>query len=155
MNHSTQSLPDADTDRLVGRPVILLIDDEVQEARMLETALSEVGFDADLRHVLCGWDALRFVERRGAFADAPAPDLVLVDLEMPAMHGQELIQHLRRGPTPLRVPVLAYSNSTRVTDFKECRRLGADHFMIKPFGYDGYVNVIGQLREWLAKAKAS
>ncbi|MBA3846704.1 MAG: response regulator [Planctomycetes bacterium] len=155
MHHSTLPLSDAATDRLASRPVILLIDDEVDEYRMLETALREVGFDADLRHVPCGWDALRFVERRGAFADAPAPDLVLVDLDMPAMHGQELIQHLRRGPSPLRVPVLAYSNSARVTDFKECRRLGADHFMIKPFGYDGYVNVVGQLKEWLTKARAS
>ncbi len=155
MHHSTQPLSDANSDRLVGRPVILLIDDEEHEARMLETVLSEVGFDVDLRHLLCGWDALRFVERRGAFADAPAPDLVLVDLEMPAMHGQELIQHLRRGPSPLRVPLLAYSNSARVTDFKECRRLGADHYLIKPFGYDGYVNVVGQLKEWLARARAS
>ncbi len=139
----------------VDRPVILLIDDEADEAVMLETAMREVGFDVDLRHVSSGWDALRYVERRGAFADAPAPHLVLVDLDMPAMHGQELIQHLRRGPSALTVPVLAYSNSARVTDIRECHRLGADHFMTKPFGFLGYVNLIAQLKQWLGRARAS
>ena len=69
---------------------------------------------------------------------------MLVDLDMPAMHGQELIQHLRRGPAALTVPVLAYSNSARVTDIRECHRLGADH-LSPSRSASRYVNLIGQL----------
>ncbi len=156
MTPATGSSTDTDRPGLIGdRPVILLIDDEADEAHMLGTAMREVGFDVDLRHVSSGWDALRFIERRGAFADAPAPHLVLVDLDMPAMHGHELIQHLRRGPSAVTVPVLAYSNSARVTDIRDCQRLGADHFMTKPFAFLGYVNLIAELKVWLARAGAS
>lgn len=131
------------------RPVILLVDDVDDEARLLAEAMGDAPWQADLRHVVSGWDALRFVERRGTYADAPRPDLVLVDLDMPTMAGQELILHLRRGPSRIAAPVLAYTNSARVSDIRDCRRLGADGFLTKPFGYDGYVNLLAELRRWL------
>jgi CheY-like chemotaxis protein len=134
----------------VARPVLLLVDDIDDEAKLLGVALKDAGLDVDLRHVVSGWDALRYVERRGAFADAPAPDLVLVDLDMPAMPGHELILHLRRGPSRIEAPVLVFTNSARVSDIRDCRRLGADHFLTKPFGYDGYINLVATLRNWLA-----
>ena len=133
-----------------GRPVVLLVDDIDDEAKLLGVALRDAELDVDLRHVVSGWDALRYVERRGAFADAPRPDLVLVDLDMPAMPGHELILHLRRGPSRIEAPVLVFTNSARVSDIRDCRRLGADHFLTKPFGYDGYVNLVATLRRWLA-----
>jgi CheY-like chemotaxis protein len=145
---------DADPVRAARLPVILLIDDEPEEARMLDEAFRGECFPALLRHQRSGWDALRFVERRGGFVAAPSVDLVLVDLEMPAMHGHEVIMHLRRGPARLTVPVLAYSNSARVSDMRDSVRVGADGYLSKPFGYDGYRNVIAELRKWLPRVAA-
>ena len=112
---------------------ILLAEDEPADAHLVKTALSENHILADLRHVVDGREALEYLRRQGPrFADAPRPNLILLDLNMPRMDGRECLAALKQDPDLAKIPVVVLTTSEVERDVLASYTLGAAGFITKP-----------------------
>lgn len=132
--------------------VILLAEDEPADAHLVKIALSEHRILADLRHVVDGREALEFLRRQGArFADAPRPDVILLDLNMPRMDGRECLAALKADPTLRDIPVVVLTTSEVERDIAISYHLGAAGYVTKPLDIVQFMAAIGQLSDyWLS-----
>ena len=116
-------------------PFILLVEDNEDDAFLIERAFQRANILNELRLVTNGQEAIAYLSGTGSYTnrtDNPLPRLILLDLKMPGIDGFEVLQWIRRQPglAPMRVVVL--TSSTDVRDVNLAIQLGADGFMIKP-----------------------
>lgn len=115
------------------RFVILLAEDEPADAHLVKAALSENHILADLHHVSDGREALEFLHREGPrFADAPRPDLILLDLNMPRMDGQGFLAAIKLEQDLRVIPVVVLTTSEVERDIVASYNLGAAGYITKP-----------------------
>jgi two-component system, chemotaxis family, response regulator Rcp1 len=104
-----------------------------------------------------GEEAMDFLLRRGRFAragNAPRPDLVLLDLNLPKKSGYEVLTELRANVEIRHVPVIILSTSDREEDVVRCYRLGANNYLTKPVQFEECVRLIALIqRYWLEISK--
>jgi CheY-like chemotaxis protein len=125
---------------------ILLAEDEPADAHLVKTALSENHILADLHHVIDGREALEYLRRQGTrFADAPRPDLILLDLNMPRMDGRECLAALKHDPKLADIPVVVLTTSEVERDVLASYSLGAAGFITKPVDVTQFISAIRDL----------
>lgn len=127
---------------------ILLVEDNPADVRLVREALKA-------RHLLChvtavenGEKALTLLRREAEERDAPRPNLILLDLNLPQMNGHTVLAILKADPMLYRLPVVVLTTSRSKEDEKQAYQLGAAHFLVKPDTWPGYqemVDVIGSL----------
>jgi CheY-like chemotaxis protein len=120
-------------------PVILLVEDNPADVRMIREALEVTRLPHELYVVDDGAQALDFVARRGAFTEAPKADLVLLDLNIPRIHGHDVIAKLRAEPSVGRLPIVVMTGSRLEKDIDRSFALHADEHIIKPTRLYEYV----------------
>ncbi len=120
-------------------PVILLVEDNPADVRMIREALEVTRLPHELYVVDDGAQALDFVGRRGAFTEAPKADLVLLDLNIPKVHGHDVIAKLRAEPAVGRLPIVVMTGSRLEKDIDRSFALHADEHIIKPTRLYEYV----------------
>lgn len=126
--------------------VILLAEDEPADAHLVKTALAENHILADLRHVLDGREVMEYLRREGArFADAPRPDLIMLDLNMPRMDGRECLAALKQDQTLCDIPVVILTTSEVERDVLASYQLGAAGYITKPVDVADFIKAIGSL----------
>jgi two-component system, OmpR family, phosphate regulon response regulator PhoB len=101
---------------------LLLVDDDVDLATMYETQLAAVGFQVTRAHSGAGVIA---------HANTDAPDLIYLDLGLPEMHGFEVLEQLRAGPSTAAIPVVILTNYSEPELVERGRELGAHDYLIK------------------------
>lgn len=114
------------------RMEVLLVEDSAIDAKLVREAFREARFDATLWYAVDGVEALEFLRRQGRFADAPRPDLVLLDLNLPRMDGREFIVELKNDPGLRDIRIVVLTTSTAHEDVSLCYAAGADAFVSKP-----------------------
>jgi two-component system response regulator len=132
-------------------PITILICDHDEDARSLtRRALEDAHIVNELKFVNDGEQLLDYLQRRGAYAGetgaAPRPGLILLDLEMPRMHGREALERINDDPTLVDIPVTILTTPRRGADVVDGRRLGVRAFITKPVTFEGLVgamNVLG------------
>lgn len=128
---------------------ILLVDDSVADSRLMREALTEVAVPYELRAVPDGVEALAFLQREGIYATAPAPDLVVTDLNMLRLNGLALLRIIKSDPTLHRLPVLILSTSTAPADIAAAYALHVNAYLAKPADLDAFVvTVQGLMQFW-------
>ena len=130
--------------------VILMADDDDDDRLLARDALAECNVEGNLRFVENGEELMEYLCRRGKYADAPRPGLVLLDLNMPLKDGREALKEIKTDPDLKRIPVVVLTTSKADTDVSEIYSLGANSFISKPFQFEALVHVmklIGQY--WL------
>src|SRR4051794_28691472 len=116
-----------------GKPIeVLLVEDEEIHAECTMTALRDGRVRNRLHWVKDGEEALAFLRREGEFAGAPRPDLVLLDLMMPRMNGQELLALMKGHPTWKRIPVVVMTSSADEADVARAYDHHANCYVTKP-----------------------
>ena len=132
-----------------GKPaVILLVEDDPGDQELTRRALTEGVFRADLRIVSDGEEALDYLHRRGAYADsddAPLPDLILLDLNMPKLDGKDVLRAVKSHVTLRSLPVVVLTTSQQEADVFRSYDLGCNSFISKPVVADAFVDVIREL----------
>lgn len=125
----------------VGPYEILLVEDDVGDAKLAQIALRDAGSQCHVRHVRDGVDAIEML--RGAVAKGDKlPDLVLLDLNMPRMDGRQVLQEMRADPALRMVPVVVLTTSAVDRDVAASYSLGANSFITKPMDMDEFAAVM-------------
>jgi two-component system, chemotaxis family, response regulator Rcp1 len=125
---------------------IMLIEDSLLDARVTIESLRRCGFHHRLTLFRDGQEAVEFLNRRGVFARAPKPDIILLDLFLPDTDGVSFLRRLRSSQTCMTVPVVILTSSDDEADQAECERLGVSSYIRKPFNEEKFLAVIRHLK---------
>lgn len=136
----------------IGRPVeILLVEDNVADARLTQEALKEGGVHSRLHVVPDGEEAVAFLRREGGRADAPRPDVILLDWNLPKMGGREVLAEVKADEGLRRIPVIVLTTSSDERDIEIAYDLRANCFITKPVGLDQFIAVVKAIdRFWFS-----
>lgn len=124
---------------------ILLIEDNPADVLLTEEAFNEANFKHNLHHVRDGVEALDFLRRIGTNNDAPRPDVILMDLNMPRMGGLEVLDILKMDEQLRHIPVIVLTTSRAETDIWRSYQLHANAYIPKPVSVDDFMNIIKTL----------
>jgi CheY-like chemotaxis protein len=132
------------------RQRILIVEDNKADVFLIREALRFAELDLHLNLVADGEQAIRFINETDADDQAPCPDLVLLDLNLPRRHGLEVLDHLRRSGKCASAQVLIVTSSDSTAERREANRLGANGYFRKPSGYDEYLKLGDVVKGMLA-----
>lgn len=126
---------------------ILLAEDSPQDVEMTLEALSEHRLSNEIVVVNDGEQALDYLFARGAFADRPPgnPVLVLLDLKMPKVDGLEVLREIKQDANLQTVPVVMLTSSREEQDIVHSYRLGINAYVVKPVDFHAFVEAVKQL----------
>ncbi|AGX88685.1 response regulator [Candidatus Symbiobacter mobilis] len=132
--------------------VILLAEDEPADAHLVRAALIENRILATLQHVVDGRQVLEYLRQEGAqFANAPRPDLILLDLNMPRMNGRECLAAIKQDPALRDIPVVILTTSTVERDVLVSYDLGAAGYVTKPVDISQFIDAVRNLGDYWIK----
>ena len=135
-----------------AQPILYAEDDE-NDAFFMRHAFSRAGLTERLVIVPDGQQAIHYLEGAGLYADRdahPLPSLVLLDLNLPARSGFDVLGWIRQQPPFLRLPVVIFSSSNHQRDIDEARALGANEYCVKPSDISHRVAIVTDLhRRWI------
>jgi len=130
--------------------VVLLVEDEPGDAYLTTAAVHSVRADVQVQVVEDGVEALDYLHRRGDYADARRPDLVLLDLNLPRKDGRQVLAEVKSDPALASIPVVVMTTSSAARDIVEAYSLHANCYVTKPVDLARYQLVVGQTCEyWL------
>ncbi len=126
---------------------ILLVEDNLGDIRILEEAFADAGITSRMNVVRGGEEAMDFLYRRGRFGGAPTPDLIVLDLNMPAKNGRSVLQELKADPLLRNIPVAILTSSAVDRDILKTYGLPEGAYIVKPAFYAHYSEVVRSLME--------
>jgi len=133
---------------------ILLLEDEPSDAYLVKMALKEAGLPANLHHVVDGREGLDFLNRTEKYADAPRPDLIFLDLNMPRINGCEFLAIISADQRFKSIPTVVLATSDVESDIVRSYQLGATGYMTKPGDMPQFVKAVQQIGEyWFSLVK--
>jgi two-component system, chemotaxis family, response regulator Rcp1 len=140
---------------VIARPIeILLVEDNPGDARLTREALREGRVHNRLHHARDGVEALAFLRREAAFADAPTPDLILLDLNLPKKDGREVLCELKDDPHLRLIPVVVLTTSEAEQDILKTYQLHANCYITKPVDLEKFLEIVRMIEQfWLAVVK--
>lgn len=118
---------------------ILIAEDNPGDAYLLKEAIEQERTGCDLRFVCDGDQALRFLKRLDPFTDAPRPDLVVLDLNLPKRDGKEILTMIRETPELAEVPVAITSSAPEDLALRSLQQ--ADCYLKKPMDLDSFMDL--------------
>ena len=131
------------------RPIeILLVEDNPADVRLTMEALKDSGFPAHVNVVRDGVEALDYLSRRGRFTQAPVPDLILLDLNLPRRTGREVLVDIKSTPELRRIPVMVLSTSRSEADIAFSYDHHANCYIHKPMEFESYFEVVRSLERF-------
>jgi CheY-like chemotaxis protein len=132
---------------------ILLVEDNHGDVRMVERAFEQRDIPCELTVVQTGDEALDVLYRRGEFADASRPDLVLLDLNLPGTSGLSVLETVKSDETLKRVPVVVLTSAQSGTDLNRVYDEHANACLTKPVDPTEFADSIDSFVEfWAATA---
>ena len=121
---------------------ILLVEDNPGDARLTREALQLSKVRNALHHARDGEEAMEFLRRTGKFADAPTPDMILLDLNLPRRDGREVLEEIKADPKLMHIPVVILTSSQAEEDILRSYRLHANCFITKPVDLEQLTRVV-------------
>lgn len=124
---------------------ILLVEDSPEDYETTERALRRSGLKNPIFRCADGDEALDFLFRRGANADAPRPGVILLDLNLPGTDGREVLSEIKKDPGLKQIPVVVLTTSSDERDVQACYQAGASSYIQKPVDLEGFMKAIERL----------
>ena len=121
---------------------ILLVEDNLGDARLTREALKEGKVYSTLHWVKDGVEALDFLNRRGKYGAAPRPDIILLDLNLPKKDGREVLQEIKNTDHLKRIPVVVLTTSQAEEDVLRSYNLHANCYVTKPVDLEKFIVVV-------------
>lgn len=121
---------------------ILLVEDSEPDILLTQEAFAEAQVKNRLHVARDGDEAIDFLRRQGEHADAPRPDVILLDINMPRKNGLEVLTELKADPQLASIPVLMLTTSQADTDISDAYARHASGYVIKPVGFENFLDAI-------------
>ncbi|HXR68530.1 MAG TPA: response regulator [Dermatophilaceae bacterium] len=136
----------------LGRPVqVLLVEDSPSDAAMTIEAMHEGRIVNQVHVATDGEMAMAFLRRQGPFAEAPRPDLILLDLNLPRMDGREVLREVKDDPILKTIPVIVLTTSAAEEDILKSYELHANAYVTKPVAFEAFFSAVRGIEDfWLA-----
>lgn len=126
------------------RPEVLLVDDNPADIDLMMDVLTRSKRSCHVEAVFDGDEALSFVRHLDKYAQAPSPDVVVLDLSLPRKDGREVLAAMKKDPALARIPVIVFTTSQATSDIVRSYELGASCYLHKP----------GNLRDFMAMVQS-
>src|SRR5437763_447146 len=139
---------------MLDREVILLVEDDANDATLIQRAFHKAGLNGNLKLVRDGEQAIQYLSGQDGYGDRdkfPVPFLVLLDLKMPGMNGFDVLEWLRREPNLKRLLVVVLTSSNLQSDVDRAYELGANSYLVKPVEFDEMVALIQRFEAYWAE----
>jgi chemotaxis family two-component system response regulator Rcp1 len=133
---------------------ILLIEDNPGDVRLTKEALLGAKVANQLHVVSDGEEAIDFLNQRGDHTDAPRPDIVLLDLNLPRVDGYEVLAQIKSDPGLANIPIIVLTSSSAEADIQSAYELHANCFISKPVDFTEFIGAVRSLEGfWLKIVK--
>lgn len=133
---------------------IFLVEDNFNEAELLLYALRKLNIANRIHHAHDGAEALAYFfgpRPDGDTSPVQMPRLILLDLKLPKVNGQEVLRQLKASPDTRAIPVVILTSSNEERDIAECYQLGVNSYIVKPIDFDQFKQAVHDLGVyWLA-----
>jgi len=128
---------------------VLLVEDNPAEADLILEVLQDCqGGLTQTRVASSGEQAMDILYRRTGFEDSVRPNIILLDINLPAMNGKQLLAEVKSNPDFLSIPILMLTSSAAKEDINECYSLHANAYMVKPVDYESLLTLVGNLEAY-------
>jgi two-component system, chemotaxis family, response regulator Rcp1 len=134
-----------------SRPIeILLVEDSPSDAALTIEALKAGKIANRLSHVEDGVEALEFLNRRGKYANAARPDLIMLDLNLPRKDGRDVLAEIKNDPSLKIIPIIVLTTSRADEDILRSYELNANCYITKPVDFTHFIDVVKSIEQfWL------
>ena len=135
-----------------GRVVdILLVEDDPGDELITREAFADKKIKNTLHVARDGQEGLDFLYRRGVHADAPTPDLILLDLNLPKYDGRELLEAIKSDADLCHIPVVVLTTSSAEEDILRSYKLHANAYVTKPVDLDQFMKAVREIDEFFVQ----
>ncbi len=131
-----------------GRPLVLLVEDNPADANLVEEALADAQVECGLEVLKDGTKAVEYIAQVESH-EMPRPDLIMLDLNLPQMTGEEVLKRLRNSPRLKSVKVLIITSSNAASDRARALELGATDYFRKPSSLEQFLKLGPKVRQML------
>jgi two-component system, chemotaxis family, response regulator Rcp1 len=133
---------------------VLLVEDSPGDVRLTREALRDADASVRLHVAIDGVEAMAFLNREGAYANAPRPDFILLDLNLPKMDGREVLARIKEDESLKTIPTVILTTSDADTDVARSYQLQANCYLTKPVQLDEFEALVRSVTDfWLKKVK--
>ena len=133
---------------------ILIVEDNPGDVRLMQEALREGSVPCRLHVAPDGVAATAFLRRQGIYAEAPRPDFILLDLNVPRKHGSEVLADIKSDPALRQIPVIVLTTSAAPHDIHKAYDLHANCYITKPVDLEVFMRQIRLVKEfWCTMAQ--
>ena len=138
-----------------GMPInVLLVEDSPGDVRLTREAFHDANPAIHVHVAADGVEAMAFLKREGANANAPRPDIILLDLNLPRMDGREVLAHIKDDDDLRTIPTVILTTSEAEPDIVKSYQLQANCYLTKPMQLDAFENLVKSINDfWLTKVK--
>jgi CheY-like chemotaxis protein len=134
---------------MTSKPLeILLVEDNPADVRLTQEAFRDGKIHNMLAVAKDGVEAMDFLHRRGKFADAVRPDLILLDLNLPRKDGREVLAEIKADASLMRIPVVVLTTSRAEMDIVKTYNLHANCYVVKPVDFDQFIHVFRSIENF-------
>jgi CheY-like chemotaxis protein len=130
---------------------VLLIEDDPGDILIIREALETHEIHNTLHVARDGQEGLDYLYQRGSHQNAPPPDLILLDLNLPKYDGRQLLERIKSDPDLCHIPIVVVSTSAAEDDVLRSYRLHANAYVTKPVGFEQFTNVIRQIDDFFVQ----
>jgi CheY-like chemotaxis protein len=133
---------------------VLLVEDSPGDVRLTREAFQDAKLHINLHVASDGVEAMAFLNREGKHSNAPRPDLILLDLNLPRKDGREVLEEIKKNPALMTIPVVILTTSASESDILQSYRLHANCYITKPVDLEGFLKVVKSIDSfWLSVVK--
>ena len=133
---------------------VLLVEDSPGDVRLTQEAFRDANMEIDLHVATDGIEAMAFLRHEGEHANAPRPDFILLDLNLPKMDGRQVLSHIKEDDSLKTIPTVILTTSEAEVDIVKSYQLQANCYLSKPVQLDAFESLVKSINDfWLTKAK--
>ncbi|BBW99906.1 two-component system response regulator [Mycolicibacterium moriokaense] len=130
---------------------VLLVEDDPGDELITREAFEHNKIKNNLHVARDGEEGLDFLYRRGVYENAPRPDLILLDLNLPKYDGRQLLEQIKSDPDLSHIPVVVLTTSSAEEDILRSYKLHANAYVTKPVDLDQFMNAVRQIDEFFVQ----
>jgi two-component system, chemotaxis family, response regulator Rcp1 len=133
---------------------VLMVEDNRGDVVLVREAAEQVGLGYHVTMARDGVEGMEFLRRQGQFANAPRPDLIILDLKMPHMSGREVLAEVMADPSLRRIPLVILSSSESEMLLARSAKLPEECYQFKPGTYEGFLKLVQAIEAFRRRAVA-